>query len=244
MDGLQIPEVGSCPVDGCANTRKRCLNEKSPCDSTSLAHKQIKLNSTGEASWPVLPSSGNDGTPVGSILTPGENEENKEEGEESRVKCLSYGLISVIGRRRVMEDAVTVAVDRKINGYDLFAVYDGHCGSYAAKAYRYRLHLLIAEAVDARTASIGGGISEEAEYWKKVMGASFNKMDKEVRDGQVEGGTAGSTALVVLVGKEKLVAANCGNSRAVLCRDGVAAPISRDHKVASSSHANGSAVFI
>ena len=41
----------------------------------------------------------------------------------------------------------------------------------------------------------------------------------------------GSTAAVVVVGKEEIVVANCGDSRAVLCRGGVAVPLSRDHKV-------------
>ncbi|RVX04206.1 putative protein phosphatase 2C 8 [Vitis vinifera] len=40
----------------------------------------------------------------------------------------------------------------------------------------------------------------------------------------------GSTAVVVVVGAEKLVIANCGDSRAVLCCNGVAVPLSRDHK--------------
>ncbi|KAL0331099.1 UNVERIFIED_CONTAM: protein phosphatase 2C 51 [Sesamum angustifolium] len=36
--------------------------------------------------------------------------------------------------------------------------------------------------------------------------------------------------MVVLVGKEEVVVANCGDSRAVLCQRGVAVPLSRDHK--------------
>ena len=35
----------------------------------------------------------------------------------------------------------------------------------------------------------------------------------------------------MVVGKEEIVVANCGDSRAVLCRGGVAVPLSRDHKV-------------
>nr|POF10599.1 putative protein phosphatase 2c 8 [Quercus suber] len=62
-------------------------------------------------------------------------------------------------------------------------------------------------------------------------------MDKEVRTGGgCSGGggakveMAGSMAMVVVVGKEKVVVANCGDSSAVLCRDGVGVPLSHDHK--------------
>jgi hypothetical protein len=41
----------------------------------------------------------------------------------------------------------------------------------------------------------------------------------------------GSTAVVAVVGKEEVVVANCGDSRAVICRGGVAVPLSVDHKV-------------
>lgn len=41
----------------------------------------------------------------------------------------------------------------------------------------------------------------------------------------------GSTAVVVMVGKEEVVVANCGDSRAVMCRGGLVVPLSHDHKV-------------
>ncbi|KAA8520945.1 hypothetical protein F0562_011618 [Nyssa sinensis] len=68
------------------------------------------------------------------------------------------------------------------------------------------------------------------------MVACFEKMDEEVNgsaDGSgsaVSARTKGSTAVVMLVAKEVLVVANCGDSRAVLCHGGIAVPLSRDHK--------------
>lgn len=41
---------------------------------------------------------------------------------------------------------------------------------------------------------------------------------------------SGSTALVVLIGRNRIFVANCGDSRAVLCRSGIAIPLSSDHK--------------
>ncbi|MCI40071.1 protein phosphatase 2C 37-like [Trifolium medium] len=41
----------------------------------------------------------------------------------------------------------------------------------------------------------------------------------------------GSTAVVAVVTPDKIIVSNCGDSRAVLCRNGVAIPLSSDHKV-------------
>lgn len=84
--------------------------------------------------------------------------------------------------------------------------------------------------------------------WERTMCESFLKMDKEVGDCCNGGGTAfisacrcelqtpqcdavGSTAVVSVVTPDKIVVSNCGDSRAVLCRKGVAIPLSVDHKV-------------
>ena len=80
-----------------------------------------------------------------------------------------------------------------------------------------------------------GGIN-----WEKVMAASFAKMDEEinVEANEIDDMSAssllrsmGSTAAVVVVGVHKFIVANCGDSRAVLYCNGVAVPLSRDHKV-------------
>ncbi|KAK8610069.1 hypothetical protein V6N13_026613 [Hibiscus sabdariffa] len=159
-------------------------------------------------------------------------EEEEEEDRGESVTCMSHGLISVIGRRRAMEDAVKVAIG-VIQGYDFFAVYDGHGGAGVANACRDRMHRLVAKEVEERTHGWGKGVG-----WEKVMASCFAKMDEEVTscergttaavDVVVE--TMGSTAVVVLISREEVVVANCGDSRAVLCRGGTAVALSRDHK--------------
>ncbi|KAK9293053.1 hypothetical protein L1049_021037 [Liquidambar formosana] len=158
-----------------------------------------------------------------------------------------YGSVSLIGRRREMEDAVTAQLAfltlveemSYVNNYDFFAVYDGHGGSRVAHACKDRLHHIVAREAEemAVTWTVerkeGGGVD-----WEKVMLASFEKMDEEVNGvgmfaldrGAVSMKTMGSTAVVAVVGKEKIVVANCGDSRAVLCRGGVAVALSADHK--------------
>ncbi|XP_068469354.1 probable protein phosphatase 2C 8 isoform X2 [Phaseolus vulgaris] len=147
----------------------------------------------------------------------------------------THGSISVIGRRRAMEDAVMVvpglvAAGQWCGGYDFFAVYDGHGGTLVANACRDRLHLLLADEVRKN--------AEKGLDWYEVMCSCFMKMDKEIGvggDGHKSrddggGNTMGSTAAVVVVGEEEIVVANCGDSRAVLCRGGLAVPLSLDHK--------------
>nr|XP_023896497.1 probable protein phosphatase 2C 51 [Quercus suber] len=154
---------------------------------------------------------------------------------------LSYGSVSVIGRRREMEDAVRAELgimNKKGGGgggggggvggkYDFFGVYDGHGGCHVARACSERLHGILVEEGESN----GEELERLSEYWERVMEGCFAKMDEEVvGDGGGVGRTVGSTVVVAVVGGEELVVANCGDCRAVLFSGGVAFALSRDHK--------------
>ncbi|XP_011022507.1 PREDICTED: probable protein phosphatase 2C 8 [Populus euphratica] len=141
-------------------------------------------------------------------------------------------------------DAVTMVPSVAIGEfgrYDFLAVYDGYGGARVANACSDRIHQLVAKEV-AKGERIGWG--KGLEYWKKLMGACFEKIDEELMldnesgGGDVETGKGvlsvknmGSTAVVVMVGKEEMVAGRVvGDSRAVMCRSGVAVPSAHDHK--------------
>ncbi|CAN4085758.1 unnamed protein product [Withania somnifera] len=145
---------------------------------------------------------------------------------ENLATCWSHGSISLIGRRREMEDAVSVKPGFLIKGsrkYDYFGVYDGHGGSRVAHACRDFLHRLVIQQVLEEK-------DDESINWEKVMNESFCKMDEKVNEEGTEMATMGSTAVVAVVGEEEFIVANCGDSRAVLSRAGVALPLSVDHK--------------
>lgn len=113
---------------------------------------------------------------------------------------------------------------------------------------RDRLHELVKEELQIEESS--------STEWKSAMEQSFRRMDKEVigwNDGvsgakckcelqSPECDAVGSTAVVAILTPEKIVVANCGDSRAVLCRNGKPVPLSSDHKVsfrsASSNYHN------
>jgi protein phosphatase 2C len=141
----------------------------------------------------------------------------------------SYGSASVIGMRKEMEDTMKVELGfLSFNGgekkYDFFGVYDGHGGALVAEACKERLHGVIVEEIMERKLGKKGVSGVE---WEELMEDCFRRMDEEV----VKNKMIGSTAVVAVVGKDEVVVANCGDSRAVICTSGVAAPLSVDHKV-------------
>ncbi|KAL6508338.1 hypothetical protein OROHE_021880 [Orobanche hederae] len=136
-----------------------------------------------------------------------------------------YGKIAHLGRRREMEDAVAVELGflkKDGQSYDFYGVYDGHGGARVAGACSEMMHEFLANALeDESGAEIG---------WEKVMTTAFKDMDAEVNKNGADVEAMGSTAVVTVVGEEVLVVANCGDSRVVICRGGVAVQLSDDHK--------------
>jgi len=69
----------------------------------------------------------------------------------------------------------------------------------------------------------------DVDHLKDCLSQSFQQLDAEVKE-QKLGDFEGSTALAALVGSWHICIANCGDSRAVLSRNGVAVRLTRDHK--------------
>lgn len=111
-----------------------------------------------------------------------------------------------------------------------------------------RMHLLMEEAL-MRVGQAGAGSSSRREpaaegLYRAAMRRCFERMDQVALStcacGSIgylcgchpmEVALSGSTAVVALVTANHIVVANCGDSRAVLCRGGRAVPLSEDHKV-------------
>lgn len=99
-----------------------------------------------------------------------------------------------------------------------------------------RLHEIVKEEIVGARDSLN---------WQPVMEQSFARMDEEVLAWSHSNQSSscrcelqtphcdavGSTAVVSVVTPDKIIVSNCGDSRAVLCRNGVAIPLSSDHKV-------------
>uniref|UniRef100_A0A7N1A4V8 protein-serine/threonine phosphatase n=1 Tax=Kalanchoe fedtschenkoi TaxID=63787 RepID=A0A7N1A4V8_KALFE len=159
-----------------------------------------------------------------------------------------FGMTSVCGRRRDMEDAVSLQPafwkpEGQINaGWDFYGVYDGHGCSHVAEKCRALMHQIVGAELNTVD------VDKDEEALKQAMGRSFSKMDEEARVSRSRESidtnssscrcelqlpqcdAVGSTALVSIVTADKIVISNCGDSRAVLCRSGVAVPLTSDHK--------------
>ncbi|KAM0959655.1 hypothetical protein ACFX13_025403 [Malus domestica] len=131
-----------------------------------------------------------------------------------------------------------------------FGIYDGHGGPQVANYCSERLHLALAEELGGIKDDSGDGIMVETQQvqWEKAFTNCFQRVDDEI-GGKVSRGiiesnadaseasfepvapeTVGSTAVVALVSSSHIIVANCGDSRAVLCRGKQAMPLSVDHK--------------
>ncbi|KAF3454643.1 hypothetical protein FNV43_RR05091 [Rhamnella rubrinervis] len=221
---LKRPKVGdyagSVPRD-CKNAVENCSLELE-LDKRSAA-KNIPIS---ELSISVL-------CPNPSIIS---------DPDRALVGLPKFGVSSVCGRRRDMEDAVAICPSfcrsdsETTTELHYYGVYDGHGCSHVATRCRERLHELVEEDLQSKEA-----VSRE---WKSVMERSFSRMDKEVIawNETVVGANCrcelqtpecdavGSTAVVAIVTPDKIIVANCGDSRAVLCRNGKPIPLSSDHK--------------
>jgi protein phosphatase 2C len=112
---------------------------------------------------------------------------------------------------------------------------------------RDKIHVVLRDVLRA-----GKGLGEVElgevdvkEPWEKVFGDSFQKVDDEVsgkatmfsngssesRAEPVAADNVGSTAVVAVVCSSHVIAANCGDSRVVLCRGKEPIALSVDHKV-------------
>ncbi|CAD7699335.1 unnamed protein product [Ostreobium quekettii] len=150
--------------------------------------------------------------------------------------------------------------DASSDSLHFFGVFDGHGGVEAARHCADRLHQNLhdawkrrfrpaaappkpprfgksghskaahADRDHAHTGEAPAVLSHATSHdIKGVFADAFHQTDDEFRHEDVSA-LVGSTAVIVLVGQRYYLVANCGDSRAVLCRAGQAHPLTVDHK--------------
>ncbi|XP_073110874.1 protein phosphatase 2C 16 isoform X2 [Elaeis guineensis] len=148
----------------------------------------------------------------------------------------------------------------------LFGVYDGHGGAQVANYCRERVHLAFIEEIENVNRSFGDDSGDDwKKQWEMAFTDCFKKVDDEVGgkgrqvvvstlDVSEEGSssslsasvpsepiaseTVGSTAVVAVICSSHIIIANCGDSRAVLCRGKEPMALSVDHKVSQTEMMN------
>ncbi|KAF5472141.1 hypothetical protein F2P56_008881, partial [Juglans regia] len=147
-----------------------------------------------------------------------EDTEDSDDGDPIS-QHLSHGFYLIKGKMdHQMEDNL-VAETREVNGHELglYAIFDGHSGRYVAKYLQSHLF---------------DKILSEPNFWtnpKHSIKTAYEVTDDEIL-GRV-GSRGGSTAVTaILIDRETLIVANVGDSRAILCRNGVVKQITIDHE--------------
>ncbi|CAD5332619.1 unnamed protein product [Arabidopsis thaliana] len=132
----------------------------------------------------------------------------------------SYGYASSAGKRSSMEDFFETRIDG-IDGeiVGLFGVFDGHGGSRAAEYVKRHLF----SNLITHPKFISDTKSAIADAYTHTDSELLKSENSHTRD-------AGSTASTAILVGDRLLVANVGDSRAVICRGGNAFAVSRDHK--------------
>lgn len=109
-------------------------------------------------------------------------------------------------------------------------MFDGHGGHLCAQFCSENLHIEIKKQLE----DVLTGIEHSEDLnktLKECLVSSFKKIDENyAKEFPKECKQCGTTACVALIIGNKLVIANVGDSRAVLCRRGAPIDLSVDHK--------------
>ncbi|XP_040935672.1 probable protein phosphatase 2C 6 isoform X1 [Gossypium hirsutum] len=160
-------------------------------------------------------------------------------------KGVSWGFSLDQGRRSTMEDRAVVqpgfmklcckdvggcrapeceyAMEKSLVHY--FGIFDGHGGDQVSNYCAKELCGMVAEEWE-------GGSSLEGwnKRWEVALCKAYERADNAFKDEALAPKSVGSTALVLIVSPCQIIAANCGDSRAVLCRGAQATPLTVDQK--------------
>lgn len=151
----------------------------------------------------------------------GSSQIDSGKGKSKMSKQITHGYHLVKGKaHHAMEDYV-VAKFKEVdeNELGLFAIFDGH---------------LSHEIPDYLCSHLFDNILNEPDFWsepEKAIRRAYRITDTKILDKAVDLGKGGSTAVTaILINCQKLIVANVGDSRAVICKNGVAKQLSVDHE--------------
>ncbi|KAF8733590.1 hypothetical protein HU200_014896 [Digitaria exilis] len=152
---------------------------------------------------------------------------------------LSYGMVSLKGRRPALTDAVAAAESFTAlsppMGLDYFAVFDGgHLGAAVGERLRAQLATTIADRIDGElrgeTPLFAVASQDVVGWWRTIVQEAF----MAVNGGEV----VVPGAVVALVLEKYVVVASCGGSKAVLSRGGEHVELASDHRLQMRAQAN------
>lgn len=158
---------------------------------------------------------------MGAFLDTPKTDKYNEHGEGNGLR---YGVASMQGWRSEMEDAhqAITGLGGSLADWSYFAVFDGHAGVLVSRHSATHLLECIMQTEEFKAEDVARGIH-----------SGFLRLDNEMRClPQMSTGAdkSGSTAVCAFISPRNIYIANCGDSRAVLCRAGNPEFWTRDHK--------------
>lgn len=154
------------------------------------------------------------------------------------VPCIRSGSHTDIGPRRSNEDEHVRIDDLSAQlgsqykwqlPSSFYAVFDGHGGSDASAYVKNNaIRLFFDDADLPQTSDIADDVF--LEHLENSQRRAFLLADQALAEECSVSDSCGTTALTALVMGRHLLVANAGDCRAVLCRKGVAVPMSQDHR--------------
>lgn len=148
-----------------------------------------------------------------------------------------FGSALAQGPREYMEDTLVVHPDARC-GYLYAGLFDGHEGAAASTWLRDNLYEAFAKGVDAAgcdVSPIGAQAQDGGSLLEQTLSAAFDEADatlaKHLSKFAPPDCFSGSTATSLLVRQDRILAANVGDSRAVLARGGKAIDLTSEHRV-------------
>lgn len=160
---------------------------------------------------------------------------------EQPAEKFDFGVAALQGPRETMEDEAVVFESGKC-GYMYAMVLDGHDGLLSVQWLADHLFDIFSEIADEDMKS---GMCELEAASNGVfcpinltptLTEMFHEADRKLLEhlkeaGGVQAARSGSTATVALVKRNRLIVANVGDSRLVICRNGRSLDITTEHRL-------------
>jgi protein phosphatase 1B len=170
---------------------------------------------------------------MGAFLDKPKTDKHNENGEGNGLR---YGLSSMQGWRVEMEDAHTAIIQLpgELKAWSFFAVFDGHAGDKVSAYCAEQLVLAITGHENFKGSIKTENGQKMLDNVSQGIKAGFLALDEKMRKEMPEivsgEDKSGSTVVCTMISPNYFFFANCGDSRAILCRDGKVAFTTMDHK--------------
>ncbi len=140
---------------------------------------------------------------------------------------IKYGVSAMQGWRKDMEDTHICNTNFFLEGHAFFGVFDGHAGTQASE---YCAEHMVEHIVSGLKGTKEPSLPKTIQTVLKDGFVSFDSKMLEALGYASSKMRGGTTAVTAMITPDKIIWANCGDSRGLLCRSGELQFNTEDHK--------------